>query len=434
MLAALARMVKSDSSDEIKAYRDLDFPALCILLRDFDLDISESGFKDLNSWMEAVLAGRADGRVIDENVTLQVQQAITENFPNRQMLAMEPPTKQDKRFLKRIAKEGETGVMREGDFKRSFLDVAQQLLTTAEKFPKQVNGKQLDGPGMVQLIKRVVAGANGTDIDVDMGARSLTRGEFERIYDESWDQLEQMAADVEACLPMLSFTIEHKLNVNSRRVMELFMKELEDTGLIDPALVKEYHNKMYDVVKNRHGVIIASNTAIGLKQRRSTTDSAELNLRKKLTQLDQDMADGNVPNFDAYVTSHNEITEQALAALEQDLKVFLPQDEYSAELQKLSTVAEGHLLAHKADQKDGDVQQWRQSDLVPTMGDNLREVEDKDNTPRRDSETSNMSNGTPLHPYTQFPRPSYSQQRVPSREELAKEGDGGCCCKKCAIQ
>ena len=31
-----------------------------------------------------------------------------------------------------------------------------------------MNGKQLDGPGMVQLIKRVVAGANGTDIDVDM--------------------------------------------------------------------------------------------------------------------------------------------------------------------------------------------------------------------------------------------------------------------------
>ena len=35
-----------------------------------------------------------------------------------------------------------------------------------------------------------------------------------------------------------------------------------------------------------------------------------------------------------------------------------------SQVQKLNTVAEGHLLAHKADEKDSDVQAWRQSDLV----------------------------------------------------------------------
>eukprot|EP00658_Telonema_sp_P-2_P032575 TRINITY_DN24083_c0_g1_i2.p1 TRINITY_DN24083_c0_g1~~TRINITY_DN24083_c0_g1_i2.p1 ORF type:complete len:446 (-),score=133.68 TRINITY_DN24083_c0_g1_i2:448-1785(-) len=431
VLAALSKMVRSDNS--IDAYQNLAFPSLCILLRDFDLDITESGYECLDDWMEAVLDGQADGKVLDteSTVTEQVQMAIKNDFPDRRMLSMEPPAKQDKQFLKRIANGGETGVMCEGDFKQGFLSVASTLLKVAAKHPKKVDGKLLDGAGLCDLVRRVVAGSNGTDINVDMGARSITRGEFEDIYLEWMAELQHLSEQLEITLPMLSFEVEHKLRNNGQRIMQNYKDELEKTGLIDPTLKREYHNKMWDLIMDRHSVVISTNTRLSLKERARLTANAENQLRRHLAELDEKMSREEFASFKDYVDEHNTMTETGLELLESKLKLFCTSEATKTEVEKLNTVAEGHLLAHKADQREG--LPWRLSETeVPSMGDE----------PHRGGRRDSNMRGTELAPidmrsgHRDAGSPSrMTMQKVPSRQELVEkeEQENAGCCRKCVL-
>ena len=86
-LATLAKIVETSSRTP--------FPKLWFLIRDFDLAPDEG----LDSYLEEVLTD--DGKPRDAT-----RQAIKQVFSHRQIVTMEPPTKQDKRFLNSWCSDG----------------------------------------------------------------------------------------------------------------------------------------------------------------------------------------------------------------------------------------------------------------------------------------------------------------------------------------
>lgn len=423
VLAALSTMVKSEAHE---VSNQMEMPALAILLRDMDLDITEDGFKDLNSWMEATLSGATGGDV------QQVTEAIRNDFSQRQMLAMESPARKDKQFLKDIANGQQNGVMCEGHFKDSFLKVAAVLLETAKQHPKKLKGDLLNGAQMCALVQSIVDAANGTQVDIQSGARMIMRGAANDMINQYEYDLQTMVHDLEALLPMLDMELDTSVNVVKTKVLDGFKKALEDEQLsLDEALKTEYRNDMYNKVKLRLDVVLQTNSRLQITELNHAYNSQEAQLNRAYQKLDHEWQQGDVYNsdFNAYRRAHDAISTKQIAALKERLESFAKPKLVEEQVDKLKVIAEGHLSGHQIDQKLGD--EWRQDELklTPTMQNPDLSSDDGHNNQRKQSQNGIDLAGNANHGQANPPSRRKSTAHSHAMLKNIEEAESESCCR-----
>jgi len=419
VLSALSTLVKSESHE---ISNNMEMPALAILLRDMDLDIGESGFADLNSWMEATLAGITGGDA------QQVTEAIRNDFPSRQMLAMECPEKKDKQFLKDIAAGKQQGVMREGDFKQSFLKVADVLLQTVKEHPKKLGGELLDGAGMTKLVQRIVDAANGTHVDIQSGAQSIMSGACDTLADKFELQLQTRVHELEALLPKLDYELDSDFTFIKHLVLDGFGKALDETTDRDKIKV-DAKSAMFQKVTQRLATTKQNNTMLQIRSLNKVYEKEEIALKKTLQKLyqDREMYDGD---FNGYVKAHDAASAKHVEALKEKLESFTRKDLLDEKVDKFKVIIEGHLASNQNDEQAGE--EWRPDEettttLTPTMQSADLDLADK---PSRPPSLAGFHNGIALASSRQGLDGSRRRSEVISREQLAqheRDEEKNCC-------
>jgi len=286
VLTALSKMVSGCTPSR--------FPHLCVLIRDFELSLEDTGYSDLNAWLEAVVNGthdRATSPVARSEIS--ARRTIREMFPKRTMLSLEPPDKPDQQFLRSLAAQDdakiEPGLPPEGDFRNDLVRVAREIEQLALERPAcgPFGEKPINGDTLADLMQALIKDLNGTQIDLMSAAAMIKAGAATRVLTKLRQRLDREVENLECQLPLSVHDLQTLLDMVLQEETDAFNEGLADQGVKEEDLI-QHRAKLETYVEDRKKYLAEKNEKETIRLLEEQYRIHSRLLEEKLADLAQD--------------------------------------------------------------------------------------------------------------------------------------------------
>jgi len=292
-VAALSRLVQGDVTV---------FPKLFALVRDFELSIEENGFSSLNDYFENLLEPEG----ADERDATRA--SIKGIFKQRQLLAMETPSKADKLFLNSWnTDEAKTGMGEEGDFQDSFKKSADLILQEAIDKPKCLGSVSLGGNEFADLADEIVNSINYQPVDLHSALHSIFDGVCRRACTSARDEVSEQLHALGDHLPMREAALEEKFQELVAEANEKFAAKCQASGVPeDDATWKEHMAELDRSLVDKKLIVTQDNEKKILELISAVTHKYEDELRAKVDEV-IDKKDLLSLDLASYIEEHDQV-------------------------------------------------------------------------------------------------------------------------------
>lgn len=325
-VAALSRLVQGDVSV---------FPKLYTLVRDFELSIEESGFDTLNAYLENLLEPEGS----DERDATRA--SIRSIFKKRELLAMETPSKEDKKFLNSWNDDegAQKGMPPTSDFVSSFKEAAESIFQAATENPKMLGSVYLGGDEIADLAQTIVSAINEKPVDLHSALHSIFDGVCRRAMLSSRDQVMDEMSALTSQLPIHNVELDNAFGEVKMKATKEYARRCEDAGVPEDDQTWEEHlselNRMLD---DKQQIIEQENERKILEHVAAVLHKYEDQLREKVDQLVSDPTNDEMIDLAFYIEKHDGIKEELWTEIKAEIKIASKDqiEEHQKKFEKLS--------------------------------------------------------------------------------------------------